>query len=328
MPRREICSSIVSRVVPGDDAAVLAQEEIHQGGLAHVRFADDGDGQPFAEHLSLVRVRQQFFDGNFRTPDRGQDLRVGRFFDILVRVVHVDRQQHEQVEQIFAHRPHLFGQFALHLGHGGLQALAGPGADDVDDGFRLRQVDAAVQEGQLRELAPLRRLGAVFQTELQDAAKGHHAAVALDLDQVFAGIGMWRLHEHAQDLVDGLAGFRVGNVAVVHVSILELEGLSRGLFLIMRVFCAAIGYEYPRGDLLRLRAAHADDADAALAVGGGDGGDGAVCVREGHAGAPPFSFCTSEMVRSQFSRMALQAAGLSFARMACRIFSWTRQEFS
>ena len=146
------------------------------------------------------------------------------------------------------------------LGDG--ERAVGAGADDVHDGLRLREVEAAGEERALREFATLGQAGAVREDEAEHAAEHRRAAVALELDDVFARVGMRRAHDEGDGFVDGLGG--VANDAAID------GAAARGLFKRR----ARGGSENAVGDRKRIRAADADDADARRARGCRNGGDG------------------------------------------------------
>ena len=82
------------------------------------------------------------------------------------------------------------GDCALHLLRRHPRLVERARFDKVTDGFRLRQVDAAVQEGPQRELAGLRRARPALERALDQVAEEHRRAVAGNLHHVFACVGV------------------------------------------------------------------------------------------------------------------------------------------
>ena len=112
------------------------------------------------------------------------------------------------------------------------------------------------------------------------------AGVAVDLHHVFPGIGVGGLHPGEEHFVDDLP---LGVDDVPQIEPVGAPGLA-----------GSVGAEDAPGDGGRLRAAETDDADARLARGGGNGGNGIGRVRPGHAGPAasswPSFFLTGEMI--------------------------------
>jgi len=79
--------------------------------------------------------------------------------------------------------------------------------------------------------------------------------VAVYLDDILPGIGAGRFHVRHQHLINHLSAFGVSDAAVDEAAALKLPG------------------EQPPGDGQGVLAAQPDDADAALADGGGYGSD-------------------------------------------------------
>ncbi|MNN25341.1 hypothetical protein D3C81_1388130 [compost metagenome] len=92
---------------------------------------------------------------------------------------------------------------------GGLGCGFGRRFDQVDYAFGLRQVEFVIEEGAMREFTGLRHaqadVGAGFQAARQQHLQHDRTAVALQLQHVFAGIGMRRLEVKRQTLVDHAA---------------------------------------------------------------------------------------------------------------------------
>ena len=165
-------------------------------------------------------------------------------------------------EAAVAHGLDAAGEMAREMAFSDGEGAVGAGADDVHDGLRLREVEAAGEERALREFAALGQAGAVGEHEAEHAAEHGAAAVALELDDVFARVGVRRAHDEGDGFVDGL-GMLADNVPI--------DGAAARGFRERR---ARGGGKDAVRDRERLCAADADDADARRARRRRDGGDG------------------------------------------------------
>ena len=165
---------------------------------------------------------------------------------------------------------------------GGIGGVGGARAHQAHHRLGLRQVELAVEEGALGELAGQGWARAVREERLQDALERDGTAVAVQFQHVFARVAAWRAHQHRQTVVERRAvdGADAGAVEVV-------RGPGAGGMPLCDAF----------GERRRSRSADADDADTAAAGGGGDRGDGVGDVhreRSGgtcRAGAPARTCC-------------------------------------
>ena len=73
--------------------------------------------------------------------------------------------------------------------------------DEVDDGFCLREIHAAVEEGALCELARPGLPGACGEEQLQRAPEHDGRAVALELGGVLAGIAVRAAEKNSHAVV-------------------------------------------------------------------------------------------------------------------------------
>ncbi len=138
-------------------------------------------------------------------------------------------------------------QAAIEALHRHSEAGFGPGPDHIENGFRLGQIDAAVEEGPQGELARLGQAGAVAERQLQDALQRERAAVAVDLDHILPGVGVGCGHVGDEDFIHPLARLGVDDVAVAEAAVGQLAG------------------EHSFGDGQGFSAAEADNADASFA---------------------------------------------------------------
>ena len=111
-----------------------------------------------------------------------------------------------RLHEIIAEAIDAVGKFAgqLFAGGGGGQFRAR--MDQVGDGFGLGEIDAAVEKCATREFAGSGEAGAIFEDGVQDEFGGEHAAVAGDLDDVFAGECARGAQDTEEDFIDDAAG--------------------------------------------------------------------------------------------------------------------------
>ena len=75
--------------------------------------------------------------------------------------------------------------------------------DQIGDGLGLRQIALAVEERAQRELAGLGQPGAGAHGRAHDAFEQHRVAVRADLDDILAGVGVWRVEAGGDRFIVG-----------------------------------------------------------------------------------------------------------------------------
>ena len=195
-----------SRVVPGTSVTIAREapdQRVEQARLADVGFADDRDaGVPRAPGGRVVRrpasdeVRaHQLVEGAapIRRARRSDSPPPEKSTDASSRAI---RSNSDGVD--FGDR---FGQRALELIERGARLQRRHGVDQIGDGFRLRQIDPAVEKRTKRELAGLSEAGAAAHRRRDDCRQNDRTAVRAELDDVLAGVGMRRRKKCRDDLV-------------------------------------------------------------------------------------------------------------------------------
>ena len=235
------------------------EQRVHQRRLAHVGPAGQHDARALADQPRGAGIAPAVELGD----DLAQTLRhLGRgglFLHLVGKIVAGldERQQRENAVGNFAHEAR---HAALHLAHGRPGGGLGVRADELHDGLGAAQVDAAVEERTLGELAGIGRACAQLQRAIEHAARGHVAAVALNLGHVLPGIGLRLGHPHGHGLVQRLAA-RVDGAAVHHPP--RLEGAL-----------GAGGAKARAKNPACVAAAEPNDGDSARAPRRGDGRNG------------------------------------------------------
>ena len=133
-------------------------------------------------------------------------------------------------------------------------------ADNIHDGFRLRQLKTAVQKSPFGKFAAHGGNCAAAQSKGQCFPKRLRRAVDLDFHHVFSRVGMRGFHVHRKTFVNPL--FAVRHMAEIHHA---RHSFFKGFN------CSRMKY-FIR-DLRRGNAAQTDDADSPFTGRGSDGGN-------------------------------------------------------
>ena len=120
----------------------------------------------------------------------------------LVRKIERRLEPHAHVEQRLADRRQRVAQRAIELIERESRLRRCHRVDQIGDGFRLHQIELAVEEGAQRELARRRQARAGGHGAADDAIEQHRAAVRGDLDDVVAGVGRRRREPGEHHLID------------------------------------------------------------------------------------------------------------------------------
>ena len=156
---------------------------------------------------------------------RRQLRRVGRrhlFFGEVDARLDADQRLQRRVARALATSRR---KLALKLTQRQAAARVGFGVDERHDRLGLRQIDPAIEKGAQCHLAGLSSTRASRQRHFEDAAQRQRATMRRYLDDIFASIGAWGVHEGRQRLID--YGVVVGGINRVAV-----EQLVRGRRLV------------------------------------------------------------------------------------------------
>ena len=200
------------------EGAVLSQEQIQERGLADVRPADDGRRRPLADGPSRVKTPQQKLQP-FERAARPFD-QTGRGLDLDVLIGEIDGRLElgGNPDQLFPHRLQLPRESPGEVSQRPPEARLGARRDQVRNRFGLNEVHPAVQKGAPRELARPGRRSAAIDQEPQDRAEREGAAVAVNLGDVLARVGVRAGHNRQETLVEDFARLRVRHMAVEQFS--------------------------------------------------------------------------------------------------------------
>lgn len=241
----------------GDDGAVGAEQRVHERGLADVGTADQGNADAVALHDSAAGGGESVLKTPVQRVQRGGQEGTVHGWDFVFVEVDFGFHLGQEVEAGGAHLADGIGETSSQLIGGDGESGGRWGGDEVGDGLGLGEVEATVEEGAEGELAGAGGARASGQCAVQDAAKGHGAAVATEFSHVLAGVGAGAGHEEQEGLVDQVV------VAVVNPHKVGVAG-----------FGVASATGEATGNPEGFRSADSHNADAASTHGGGDGGDG------------------------------------------------------
>ena len=169
------------------------------------------------------------------------------------------------------------GKLACERAHGGFGGRLGRCADQIGDGFGLRQVHFVVEKSALGEFARLRKanVGNRIQTTAQQQLHHHGTAVSLQFQHMLTRVGM-RCRKIQCDAVVNRCTVGIHKCTVVRAAWRECA-------LTHRVHQCVYG---------RRCARCANHADPTLPCGGGDGDNGVivcgVVLINGHHGVGSF----------------------------------------
>ena len=181
--------------------------------------------------------------------------------DVLVGEVDERLGVREQVEQLFANAADFFTEPAFELLRCRAQREVGLRPDQIHHGLGLGEIHFAVEERALGELARLRPARTVCEHGIEHAPCHEDAAVAVDLDDILAGVARRRAVHTEQHVVNRVRA--VGDFA----ELLHARWQLASLFFRQKNRV---------GDGDRARPGEADHGEGALAKRRRDGGDGVV----------------------------------------------------
>jgi hypothetical protein len=111
------------------------------------------------------------------------------------------------VDQVVDHISDCAGKLPLQRAYRATSSLDSIRLNQVGNTLRLCKVELVVQEGALREFARLCQPRAQIKAALQKHPQDGGAAVPLQFEHIFAGIGTWCGKKQGDALVKGVAFF-------------------------------------------------------------------------------------------------------------------------
>ena len=126
-------------------------------------------------------------------------------FNIFIGIVQHRMEMAAQVGELIVNGRKPLLQHTTYLSGGVGGSIGGVGFDEINDGFRLGQIQLAVEEGPLGKLAPAGRLCSCQIQMLQACGQDSRRAVAVKLHSIFAGIAVGCPADYHHTLIDGAA---------------------------------------------------------------------------------------------------------------------------
>ena len=283
-----------------DDRQLGAGQRVEQRALADVGLAGQHHADALAQQRALLRAVEQRVQRLADVAQLAAGIGLLQEVDLLLGKVQRRFDQHAQPHQTLAQALHLLREHARQRAPGRARCRFGAGVDQVGHGLGLGQVELAVEEGALGEFARLGQPQAQrlpgLQAARQQQLQQHRAAMGLQLEHVFAGVGMRRRKVQRQALVDGLPS------SARNASRVAWRGRSGRPHNASTSGCSA----WP---------GQAHDAHRAAARRGGDGDDGQGATRQ-HApdrsrgpAAPIEDRAAGRMARGSASPASWPASG-------------------
>ena len=174
----------------GDDGPVIARQGVEQGGLTGIGQAHDSGADAVFQHPAPLGGVQQGGEGVGGDLQRGSDLLRLNVLDVLVGVIHHGVKPGGDVDEGLLHRLQAAAETAVQLGCGVFRGSGGLGIDEIDDGFCLRQVHFAVEEGPLGEFTGLCLPGSGGKESGEQGVEDYGRAVAVEFGRVLPGIAV------------------------------------------------------------------------------------------------------------------------------------------
>ena len=129
-----------------NDGAVLFQEPVQERRFAYVWFPNDNGLQAFPQDFASICPCQQFFHTGKEFLCPLLHGIVSFFFDVIVWIVNDSFDGSNHVDDFLTHLADFCFQSAFQLIHSRLTGQFCFGLNQVNDGFRLSQVDTSVEE--------------------------------------------------------------------------------------------------------------------------------------------------------------------------------------
>ena len=174
----------------GDDGPVIARQGVEQGGLTGIGQAHDGGADAVFQHPAPLGGVQQGREGVGGDLQRGSDLLRLNVLNVLVGVIHHGVKPGGDVDEGLLHRLQAAAETAVQLGCGVFRGSGGLGIDEIDDGFCLRQVHFAVEEGPLGEFTGLGLTGSGGKESGEQGVENYGGAVAVEFGGVLPGVAV------------------------------------------------------------------------------------------------------------------------------------------
>ena len=189
----------------GHDRRFLARQAVHEAGLARIGFADDHDLVAVAHHAPDGRPGQQRPECRLAGCKPFAEFVVCQEVDLFLGEVDGRLDVHADGRELLGKLVDGFGKSAAQRAQRGSRRLLGTAVDQVGDGLRLREIELVIQECTLGELPGLCPPCAQGKRRIHQQGHDDRPAVAVQLDDRFAGERRGTSKIQGQPLVQRLA---------------------------------------------------------------------------------------------------------------------------
>ncbi len=186
----------------GDDGEILADQEIVKRTLADVGLSDDGGGHAVRDGASRFVGRQQGVYLFFDFFEFLESFFIGEVAEVLVGIIDARENGTHHADEFFPYACECRRQTVARLRRCQANLREPLCLEKFSDALGIRQGQFPVRKGTARELAAACRLGSGAEERFKDGPRQNHAAVASQLDGIFAGIGMRRGKANRHAVVD------------------------------------------------------------------------------------------------------------------------------
>ena len=252
------------------NGAVASGQTIEQRGFADVRGSCNDDPGTFTQDSSLVPSIQQGPDVGGQCRKALNQFSRNRLRQFIIwKIKHgFDIRRGRKKGLIDGLNAQADGIFQLSRGQ--TCGPFGAGMDEVQNGFGLCQIQFIIQEGSLGEFAGFGLACSRRKESMKNALGDLGAAMALNFNRIFAGIGMGGTEKQAEGLIETLAGGGIHDGSMGKGAGRTGRGWSRG------------GSKQEVGQEIGFGAGYSDNGNGSFAGGSGDGCNGVGWIGERH----------------------------------------------
>ena len=192
------------------NGTLAAKEGVHEAGFARIDRAGEGYGHALAPAASPLEPGEQGCHGRLYVRDGGEETFLREAFHFFLREVHGKADLRPQMLHAFPQPGDALPEHAVEFGGGKPCAFLGRRGDHLGNGFGLRQIHPAVEEGAAGEFPPLRKARPSAEAGFKHRRQQDGAAVTLEFRHIFPGKCLGAGHEHRQRIIKRVA-FHVVN---------------------------------------------------------------------------------------------------------------------
>ena len=185
---------------------VVAQQGVEQGGFSAVGRADDGHRNALFQRVSGGEAVGQTTDPSQEVDKQCVEPIAVSELDILLGKIELQFQEAGESDERFSKGVDFLGEAAAELVQGEAMGACVLRGNQVRHGFRLGEVETAVQEGALGEFTGTRLPTAGLNEGAHDFLLNERGTVDVELNGVFSGVGLGAAHHQSESFIQGVAG--------------------------------------------------------------------------------------------------------------------------